>query len=182
MKKHIFILLPAAIALVLVASCNPKGKTTTEAETQTEETADAVHSLPDYNYTDSLMQGSHKVIYAITSHPDDSLAVIVDEDGVKYKDNRFWLTITKDGKTLFSRSFTKADFRSQLPQEFRTFGIMDGLRFDRAEEGKLYFNTCVSYPDSDMSCPFILTIGPDGSYTIEPDTTSDEENDEFPSI
>lgn len=182
MKKHIFTLLPAAVALLLATACNPKGKTTTEVETQTEETADAVHSLPDYNYTDSLMQGSHKVIYAITCHPDDSLAVIVDEDGVKYKDNRFWLTIMKDDKTLFSRSFTKADFRSQLPQEFQKYGIMDGMRFDRAEEGKLYFNTCVSYPESDMSCPFILTIGPDGSYTIEPDTTSDEEDDEFPSI
>ena len=182
MKKHISLLLPAAISLMLVASCGQKGNNQKNILTPTEEAADMIHSLPDYNYTDSLMQGSHKVVYAITSHPDDSLSVIIDEDGVKYKANRFWLTITKDGNTLFSHTFTKADFRSLLPAEFRKYGLMDGMRFNRAEEGKLYFNTCVSYPDSDMSCPFILTIGPDGSYTIEPDTSSDEEDTEFPSI
>ena len=82
---------------------------------------------------------------------------------------------TKDGKTFFDRSFTKADFRSLLSKDFQKYGIMDGLRFNHAEEGKLYFNTCVSLPDSDMSCPFFLTIGPDGSYTITPDTTIDED-------
>ena len=105
---------------------------------------------------------------------------MVDEDGVKYKDNRFQLKITKDGRQLFSRSFTKADFKSQLSDEFRKYGIMDGLRFNHAEDGKLYFNTCVSFPESDMFCPFLLIIGPDGSYRIEPDTTVEDE--ELPSI
>ena len=58
---------------------------------------------------------------------------------------------------------------------FKKYGIIDGMRFNRAEEGKLYFNTCVSYPESDMSRPFILNIGPDGSYMILPDDDLDEE-------
>ncbi|MBR4516678.1 MAG: DUF4738 domain-containing protein, partial [Bacteroidaceae bacterium] len=62
------------------------------------------------------------------------------------------------------------------------YGIMDGMSFNHAEEGKLYFNACVSFPESDMSCPFILTIGPDGSYTITPDTSFDEADETFPSI
>ena len=157
-----------------IISCSPQ-KAEKQDATQTELSADEPHSLPDYAYTDSLMQGSHRVVYSITSQPDDELPEVVDEDGVKYKDNRFSLVITKDGKTLFSRSFTKADFRSLLSKDFQKYGIMDGLRFNHAEEGKLYFNTCVSLPDSDMSCPFFLTIGPDGSYTITPDTTIDED-------
>ena len=132
--------------------------------------------------TRQIRTGSHKVVFTITSQPDEELPEVVDEDGVKYRDNRFQLLIMKDGKQLFNRSFTKADFKSQLSEDFQKFGIMDGLRFNHAEEGKLYFNTCVSFPDSDMSCPFILTIGPDGSYTITPDTTFGEEDDEFPSI
>ena len=104
---------------------------------------------------------------------------MVDEDGTKYKDNRYNLLVTKDGQTLFQRSFTKADFKSQLSSDFQKYGIMDGLRFNHIEDGKLIFNTCVSFPDSDMSCPFILAIGPDGSYTISPDTSIDEE---LPSI
>ena len=181
MKKQLyFSLLTLHLSLfICLASCT-KQQTETQETTTTEETADEVHSLADYAYTDSLMLGSHKVIYAITSQPDDELPTVVDEDGVKYKDNRYNLKITKDGSTLFNRSFTKADFHSLISKDFQKYGIMDGLRFNHAEEGKLYFNTCVSYPESDMSCPFILTIGPDGSYTITPDTTIDDED--LPSI
>ncbi|MBO7119496.1 MAG: DUF4738 domain-containing protein [Bacteroidaceae bacterium] len=165
----------------VIASCNPQ-KTETQGGGQTEQDIDKVRSMPDYAYTDSVKQGSHKVVYTITSEADSTLKVVEDEDGVKFQDNRFQLRITKDGQKLFERSFTKADFKSQLSEDFRKYGIMDGLRFNRAEEGKLYFNTCVSFPESDMTCPFLLIIGPDGSYRIEPDATFGEEDEEFPSI
>ena len=177
MKRFLII----GLGLVFLASCGPQ-KIEQEGSDQTDQDNDGVWELPNYAYTDSLMQGSHKVVFTITSQPDEELPVVVDEDGMKYKDNRFNLLITKDGKQLFNRSFTKADFKSQLKEDFQKFGIMDGLRFNHAEEGKLYFNTCVSFPESDMSCPFILTIGPDGSYTITPDTSFDEEDETFPSI
>lgn len=174
--KYYFIL---GLILFASVSCS-RQKTETQQTQQTEQGADETRSLPDYAYTDSLMQGSHKVVYTITSQSDETLPEVVDEDGVKYMDNRFSLIITKDGKAFFNHSFTKGDFRSLLSNDFQKYGIMDGLRFNYAEEGKLYFNTCVSFPDSDMSCPFILTIGPDGSYTITPDTTVEDE--ELPSI
>ena len=180
MKKSSLIIL-FSYSLIFYTSCGPQ-KVEKQETDQTEQTGDGIRRLPDYAYTDSLMQGSHKVVYTITSQPDEQLPEVVDEDGVKFKDNRFQLLIMKDGKQLFNRSFTKADFKSQLSEDFQKFGIMDGLRFNHAEEGKLYFNTCVSFPDSDMSCPFLLTIGPDGSYTITPDTTFGEEDEEFPSI
>lgn len=178
MKKLIYSF-PFFLFSFFILSCGPQKAETQETE-QTEQVTDEVRSLPDYAYTDSLMQGSHKIVYSITSGADDELPTVVDEDGVKYKDNRFQLKITKDGRQLFSRSFTKADFKSQLSDEFRKYGIMDGLRFNHAEDGKLYFNTCVSFPESDMFCPFLLIIGPDGSYRIEPDTTVEDE--ELPSI
>ena len=178
MKRFLII----GLGLVFLASCGPQ-KIEQEGSDQTDQDNDGVWELPNYAYTDSLMQGSHKVVFTLTSQPDEELPEVVDEDGVKYRDNRFNLLIVKDGRTLFERSFTKADFKSQLPEDFQKLGIMDGLRFNHAEEGKLYFNTCVSFPDSDMTCPFILTIGPDGSFTLAPDPTfGEEEDDEFPSI
>lgn len=177
MKKHLYYsLFTLQFSLIIChASCSPQ-KTEKQTETvQEEQVIDEVRSLPEYEFSDSLMQGSHIVVYTITSGPDEELPFVVDEDGVKYKDNRYKLFITKDGNTLFEHSFSKADFKSQLSEGFQKYGIMDGMRFNYAEEGKLYFNTCVSYPESDMSCPFILTIGPDGSYTITPDTTIDED-------
>ena len=178
MKRFLII----GFGLVFLASCGPQ-KVEQEGSDQTEQNDDGIHRMSDYAYTDSLMQGSHKVVFTINRHADEELPEVVDEDGVKYKDNRFNLLIVKDGRTLFERSFTKADFKSQLPEDFQKLGIMDGLRFNHAEEGKLYFNTCVSFPDSDMTCPFLLTIGPDGSFTLAPDPTfGEEEDDEFPSI
>ena len=178
MKRFLII----GLGFVFLASCGPQ-KIEQEGSDQTDQDNDGVWELPNYAYTDSLMQGSHKVVFTITSQPDEELPEVVDEDGVKYRDNRFNLLIVKDGRPLFERSFTKADFKPQLPEDFQKLGIMDGLRFNHAEEGKLYFNTCVSFPDSDMTCPFILTIGPDGSFTLAPDPTfGEEEDDEFPSI
>ena len=177
MKRFLII----GLGLVFLASCGPQ-KIEQEGSDQTDQDNDGVWELPNYAYTDSLMQGSHKVVFTITSQPDEELPEVVDEDGVKYRDNRFNLLIVKDGRTLFEHSFTKADFKSKLSEDFQKYGIMDGLRFNHAEEGKLYFNTCVSFPESDMSCPFILAIGPDGSYTITPDTSFDEEDETFPSI
>ena len=179
MRHHLILPLggvSGGLFLLLLFSCTQQKTETQETIQTVEQTVDEIHSLPDYAYTDSLMQGSHEIIYSITSEPDDELPMVVDEDGVKFKDNRYNLEIKKDGQTLFSRSFTKADFSTMLSKDFQKYGIMDGLRFNHAEDGKLYFNTCVSYPDSDMSCPFLLTIGPDGSYTITPDTTIDEED------
>ena len=161
--------------LLLLFSCTPQKPETQETD-QTEQASDEVHSMHDYAYRDSLTQGSHKIVYTISGEADSTLKVIEDEDGTKFADNRWKLVITKDGKQLFNRSFSKADFKSKLPDDFQKYGIMDGLRFNRAEEGKLYFNTCVSFPDSDMSCPFFLIIGPDGSYRIEPNTTIDEDD------
>lgn len=166
----VFILL-----LLFLFSCGPQ-KTEESGTNQTEQDSVTVRSMPDYTYSDTIMQGSHKVIYTITSGGVDDLPIVVDEDGIKYKDNRWQLVITKDGSQLFNRSFTKADFKSKLSEDFQKYGIMDGLRYNHAEEGKLYFNTCVSFPDSDMSCPFLLIIGPDGSYRLEPDTTFDEDD------
>lgn len=177
MKRFLII----GLGLVFLASCGPQ-KIEQEGSDQTDQDNDGVWELPNYTYTDSLMQGSHKVVFTITSQPDEELPEVVDEDGVKYRDNRWQLVITKDGSQLFNRSFTKADFKSKLSEDFQKYGIMDGLRYNHAEEGKLYFNTCVSFPESDMSCPFLLIIGPDGSYTITPDTTFGEEDDEFPSV
>lgn len=178
MKKTCHTLLFAS-ALIALASCTQQN-TKTEVTIQTEQTIDEVHSLSAYSHIDSLMQGSHKVVYHIERECAEDLPIVEDEYGVKYKDNRYALDIRKDGNKLFSKKFTKADFNSKLSEDFKKYGIIDGMRFNRAEEGKLYFNTCVSYPESDMTCPFLLIIGPDGSYSIEHDTTVEDED--IPSV
>ena len=64
-------------------------------------------------------------------------------------DNHITLTITQDGKQLFQKIFTKADFSSYLDEGFKKNGILEGFVFDQAVPKGLRFATSVSYPQSD---------------------------------
>ena len=109
--KDFFLILLFSCFIISLSSCKPQ-RTETQETPQTEQDSDGVWELPNYAYTDSLMQGSHKVVFTITSQPDEELPEVVDEDGVKYRDNRWQLVITKDGSQLFNRSFTTASTSS----------------------------------------------------------------------
>ena len=71
MKTKSLILL-LSISLISFCSCGPQ-KNETQGSDQTEQTDDGIHRMSDYAYTDSLMQGSHKVVYTITRQPDENL-------------------------------------------------------------------------------------------------------------
>ena len=172
-KRLLYICLLASV----LCSCNEKKGSADEQATTSAEQQASVHRMKDYDLTDSVTLGSHLFVYSIHREADDSLKVVVDENGDKYVDNYYDLTILRDGAKFFSRRFTKLSFGSQLDDSFRKNGILDGFRFMSAKEGKLTFGVCVSFPESDMSEPFVLTIGPDGSFTLEPDTAPDIEED-----
>ena len=62
-----------------------------------------------------------------------------------------------------------------LDEDFLKQSILDGCRFMQVHEGMVSFSLAVSYPESDMSRPFILNIGPDGSYMIVKDDSLEED-------
>lgn len=171
-------LLYLSIVALAFCACNDKsgqkeGQSTANTERQASE-----HRMKDYDLTDSVTLGSHLYVYTIHRQADDSLKVVVDENGDKFVDNYYDLTIVRDGANFFRRRFTKLSFGSQLDESFRKNGILDGFRYMSAKEGKLTFGVCVSYPESDMSEPFLLTVGPDGSFTLEPDMAPDIEEED----
>ena len=161
-----------------ICSCVDKAGRKDAQDASTTEQQTAEHRMKDYNLTDSVTLGSHLYVYTIHREADDSLKAVVDENGDKYVDNYYDLTVLRDGANFFRRRFTKLSFGSQLDETFRKNGILDGFRFMSAKEGKLTFGVCVSFPESDMSEPFVLTIGPDGSFTLEPDTAPDIEEED----
>ena len=168
-------LLYLCLIVSVFCSCDDnKGQKDNQNLTTTEQQT-GEHRMKDYDLTDSITLGSQLFVYTIHREADDSLKAVVDENGDKFVDNFYDLAILKDGKDFFRRRFTKLSFGSQLDENFRRNGILDGFRFMSAKEGKLTFGVCVSFPESDMSEPFVLTIGPDGSFTLEPDTAPDIE-------
>jgi hypothetical protein len=170
------------LLIPVICSCyNNKGQNEGQVLSATEQQT-VEHRMKDYDLTDSVTMGTHLYVYTIHREADDSLKVVVDENGDKFVDNYYDLTILRDGKSFFSHRFTKVSFGSQLDGSFRKNGILDGFRYMSAKEGKLTFGVCVSYPESDMSEPFVLTIGPDASFTLEPDTAPDIEETEDTSV
>ena len=135
--------------------------------------------MPELELTDSVESSGHMYVYNILRTPCDSLDKVKDDMDDLYFDNTIRLTLHRDGAVYFDRTFTKATFAQSIDKGFYENAILDGIRFLRAEPGQgLVFSFAVSYPDSDMSVPFIMTITNQGTYSFVKDENLDHEEDD----
>lgn len=170
------------MALIL-ASCG--GKKSEESQEIQKNQESQLRSLPELDVTDSCKANGHLYIYTIDRVSNDSLGTITDEFGDKFANTVLTITVKKDGAQLFRHTFRKENFKEYLDHEFLSQSILDGCRFDKVEDGKVIFALAVSYPDSDMSQPFSLTIAPDGSYSIakeDIDFVDEEDDDDYDGV
>lgn len=107
--------------------------------------------------------------------PDDSLRMVSDETGQKYVDNRVSVKVIRtDGSVFFQKSFTKADFKSYLNDQYNRNGILEGLVFDEVDGNQLEFAASVSLPQSeDEYIPLEVKVDNFGNITIERDNSLD---------
>ena len=153
------------LAALLVAGCGNKKEGVSQKEMS--EHKSQLRSLPELNLTDSCKASGHLYVYTIDRVSSDSLGVITDEFGDQFANTQLSITVRKDGAQLFHKVFRKENFKQYLTADFLSQSILDGCRFDKVDGGKVIFALAVSYPDSDMSQSFSLTIANDGSYSIE---------------
>lgn len=165
-----------ALAVVLCAGCKKEVKTEPEPVKE-EKVVEQTYSLETYHYTDSVKVGAYTYAYTLHREADEALGIVVDEYDDKWVNTFYLLKVWRNGAPFFEKRFEKETLGSLLPEDFRKSGIIDGFRFTGVEDAKLCFSLCVSYPNSDMSAPFLLTIGPDGSYSMKPDEVSDVMNE-----
>lgn len=133
-------------------------------------------SMPTLSLTDSLKTGGHKYVYTILREASDSLPKVKDDMEDLYMDNTIRLTIKRDGTKYFNKEFTKETFIKSIDKSFYQGAILDGIRFMNYEAGQgLVFSFAVSYPDSDMSVPFLMTISDNGSFTFVKNENLDHE-------
>ncbi len=105
---------------------------------------------------------------------DDSLRMVKDETGQLFVDNSISLKIFRsDGSLFFSKVFTKSAFESQLNDDYRRTGILEGIVFDRVEGTQLYLAGSVCHPQTDEYIPFIISISSLGDVDIRPDDDLD---------
>ena len=175
MKKQLISLL--MFSLVLCA-CNKKTQSTESTVTSEKPKTEAeniLHRLPTLHVEDTVKSGSNIYALMINREACDSLGIVTDEMGYRFADNLLKISVKKNGSVLFARTFKKKDFMHLLDAEFAKHSILDGCRFLQVHEGMVSFSLAVSYPDSDMSRPFKLNIGPDGSYMIVKNDDMEEE-------
>lgn len=176
MKKYSVLLVLLA---ALFSACGQGQKGTQEAgesRPQVEE-ENILHRQPRLNAVDTVRSGSNVYVLKVNREACDSLPIVTDEMGFRFADNLLDIVVYKNGSILFSRTFRKTDFRHMLDEDFLSQSILDGCRFLQIHEGMVTFSLAVSYPESDMSRPFKLNIGPDGSHMIVKDDDLDDEYD-----
>ena len=111
---------------------------------------------------------------SVSRQPSDSLPMVKDENGQKYIDNVFRLTVSRqDGSVFFSRTFTKKSLTQYLDDEFNKTGVFEGLAFDKAEGDYLLIGGSVGHPQSDEYIPLVFRLSRMGELVIKRDTQMD---------
>ena len=178
MNRKFFIpFLTFAFFQILIFSLSGCGNKSVKQETWVAPEHEAItRQMPDLELTDSTTLGGHTYVYSILRTPCDSLEKVKDDMDDLYLDNTIRLTLHRDGAVYFDHTFTKATFAPSIDKGFYDNAILDGIRFLHAEAGQgLVFSFAVSYPDSDMSIPVLMTITDQGTFTFVKDENLDHE-------
>lgn len=172
--KHTIYILHFVFYILLLSACGNKGEKKDPWAVPEHEVV--TRQMPELALTDSIAVGNRQYVYDILRTSNDSLTKVKDDMGDLYKDNTIRLTIRRNGTQFFDKTFTKATFAKDIEKDFYDNAILDGIRFLKAEPGQgLVFSFAVSYPDSDMSLPFLMTITDSGSFTFIKDENLDRE-------
>lgn len=130
--------------------------------------------MQDYSQETTFQWLGKDYVCSIRRTADDSLAVVKDENGQAYIDNRIFLTIKRnDGSVFFQRSFTKSSFDSCLNGDYRATGVLEGLVFDRVEGDCVLFAASVCHPQTDEYIPIVMTVSRMGSISLARDSQMD---------
>ena len=95
----------------------------------------------------------------VTRTASDSLAMVKDETGQQFVDNRIVLkVIRQDGSVFCTKTFNKSAFSACLNDDYRKTGILEGFVFDKAEGNHLFFAASVCHPQTDEYIPMVVTL------------------------
>ena len=174
------------LMLVVMTSCGGS-KTETDAQAIDEELSEIVESN-EFQENGLMKQRPAELVIdtpagykvALFVRPDEGLPRVPNENFGTYCDNRATVMAFTDADTLVSRQFTKADFTDALDDNLKTNAVLDNISLITAEPKTLTLEASVSVPHSDEQAVFTVTLGIDGSLTVQKnapvnDSFADEE-------
>ena len=164
----------ALIAVPLLFTSCGKKKQSNDIIVQNVETPkpQAPIRMQDYRQTTDVQWLGKQYQVEVARTASDSLAMVKDEIGQQFVDNRITLkVIRQDGTVFCTKTFTKAAFASCLDDDYRKTGILEGFVFDRAEGNQLFFAASVSHPQTDEYIPIVVTLSNFGEVGVSRDDT-----------
>lgn len=168
-------LITACLFIAAFASC--KGGSTTK-ETNDISTVDSItptgiNALYEYGDSGKHTAGNASYTYKFQFKNDKSLPVVVNPMGYQYYDNKAVLTLKRGGQTVLSKSFTKADFKSLIPENVYNNYALIGFCYNIDKEDAkdaVYFIATVGDPDTSADTSYVIEIrinaAGDFSYSI----------------
>lgn len=177
----------AAAFVAMTAQCVACGgssgakEAATTDSLQTATNNDEPYADNDRDYTQTARLGGHDYSVRIRRTADKELPVVTDELGKKFYDNRVEVSIMRDGKQFFNRSYTKDAFREFLSDEEQKGTVLLGMAFDadRSDGKTIRLGAQVGQTGIEEGPAFCVEIPLDGSASSivrdkNQDTTGDD--------
>lgn len=169
----------AFLCLILLVSCQTKENKEQKFEERafqlSVDTETGIFRMQQSDAHGNVVIGGVEYYYSINRAPSDDLPRVKDGEGNLYVDNVIDVKVTRNGKSLFAKRFTKKDFSSFVEASFLSKSILEGLVFDKEVDGKLRFAASVCQPQTDLFIPLSLTLSSDGRLHIGKGSVFDEE-------
>jgi len=126
--------------------------------------------MQDYKDVKDIQWLGKQYQVEVTRTASDSLAMVKDETGQEFVDNRIVLKVIRtDGSIFCTKTFTKSAFNACLDDDYRKTGILEGFVFDKAEGNQLFFAASVCHPQTDEYIPMVVTVSNFGEVGIAKD-------------
>lgn len=163
------------ILALLMAGCKEEKKE--PAQERVVETTDpktGIITLRSYNIDDTITINGKLYNYSCRFEPVDTMPVLINSQGLEYRESRVSISIKQGDSQLFSKTYYKRDFCEWVPTDFLKTSTMVGVNYNYmkrdSDHTALYFILTVGDPDEtsdNMAISLELKVAPDGSHTIK---------------
>ena len=128
-----------------------------------------IHTVNATDFSDTVSWVGSVYKMGIHRYTNDTLSVVTDADGRRYRNNLVKVTVTRaDGSVFFERVFRKSMFEDHITKEYAQRCVLLGVVFDSADRDNLIFKASVGSPDelSEDFVTFDVIISRMGDVTI----------------
>ncbi|MEE0520383.1 MAG: DUF4738 domain-containing protein [Bacteroidaceae bacterium] len=162
-----------ALSAMMIAACTDKKDSQREEHTtEAKDPETSILHLRDIDIKDSTTVEGRMYKYHCAMRTDDSLPIVINPQGLQYKECSVSVSVTRGEEQIFTKTFAKRDFASYVTEDFLKSSTLVGVNYNHIkadDHSALYFIITLGDPDetSDMTCSFELKVASNGSHTIK---------------